>query len=214
MPPAEPLEPEALFVHPISAACLSVFAERGFQAAQVDEIVARAGVDRAEFDRLFDGKEDAAVRVFDAYVKGFLRKAREAFASTPSWPDNLRAAAYVAARWIQDHPEGTTFGMVTSMEAGERARLVREEIFRWAARRIDEGREVAPDPESVPDAAPLMAVGAIVEILARQAQGTIDADPIEMVPQLMYGAVRPYLGEEAARRELTIPPPPHLAPAS
>ena len=32
-----------------------------------------------------------------------------------------------------------------------------------------------------------------------------------MVPGLMYGAVRPYLGEDAARAELEISPPPDLA---
>jgi hypothetical protein len=32
----------------------------------------------------------------------------------------------------------------------------------------------------------------------------------ETVPELMYGAVRPYLGEAAARRELDIPPPPRV----
>jgi len=45
----------------------------------------------------------------------------------------------------------------------------------------------------------------------REGQGRLSSAPVELVPELMYGAVRPYLGEEAARRELTIPPPPDLA---
>jgi hypothetical protein len=34
------------------------------------------------------------------------------------------------------------------------------------------------------------------------------------VPRMMYAAVRPYLGEEAARAELEIPPPSDLARSS
>jgi AcrR family transcriptional regulator len=211
MAPLDPLEPRALFAHPLCAAVVAVFAERGFPAARIEEMVARAGVDRAEFDRLFDDKEDAAARVTEAYVDDFERKVGRAYASAPLWPDSLRAAAYAATRWIREFPEGTRFGMVSSLEAGEGARLWRERVFRWSAGLIDEGRRVAPDPDAVPDGAALMAVGAVAEMLSRQVQGVFDADPVAMVPQLMYAAVRPYLGEEAAGRELTIPPPPDLA---
>jgi hypothetical protein len=59
-----------------------------------------------------------------------------------------------------------------------------------------------------------MAMGAIVETLRRQQEGTLAEDVVEAVPKMMYAAVRPYLGEEAARRELEIPPPPDLAETS
>jgi AcrR family transcriptional regulator len=204
------LEGPDLFVHPVAAALIAVIAERGYANATITEIVSRAGIERAEFDRLFDGKEDAAVRVFESYGEEYQRRALRAYRSEAIWPDSLRAAAYVAARWILEYPEATRFGMVNAMEAGEALRLRRESVFRWSAALIEEGRKVAADPSAVPAGAALMAAGAVAEILNRQVQGTIEADPIEMVPQLMYGAVRPYLGEAAARRELSIPPPPDL----
>ncbi len=213
MPRPGRLEPGALFAHPLAAAVIATIAERGFAAATVEEMSARAGVERAEFDRIFDGREDAAAQVFDAYAEDFERRAQRAFDSESGWPDNLRAAAYETTRWIRDYPEGTAFGMVVSLEAGEEVRLRRERTFRWCAGLIEQGRLVAPEPSAVPEGAALMAVGAVTEILARQVQGTLEADPVEMVPQLMYGAVRPYLGEAAARRELSIPPPADLAPA-
>jgi AcrR family transcriptional regulator len=199
-----------LFGNRLGATVIEVIAERGFTAATIEEIVERAGIDRAEFDRLFSDKEDAALQVFDSYVREYERRALAAYRSEDRWPDNLRAAAYVAARWILEFPEAAQFGMINVLEAGEPLRIRRENVFRWSAALIEEGRKVAPDPDQVPAGAALMATGAVAEILHRYVQRTIDADPIAMVPQLMYGAVRPYLGEEAARRELEIPPPPDL----
>ena len=213
MAPTSPLEPAILFRHPLAAAVVAELAEAGFQAASIDAMIARAGSSRAEFDRFFDDKEDAATRVFEAYAENFKERAGRAFAAESTWPDNLRAAAYETARWILDHPHGTRFGMVSSLEAGERPRLVREGTFRWCAGLIEQGREVAPNPVAVPEGAALMAVGAIVEILARTTQGTLEADTVAMVAPMMYGAVRPYLGEEVARAELVIPPPADLLPA-
>jgi AcrR family transcriptional regulator len=205
------LEGPALFEHPISAAVIAAIFERGYQGASVEEFLQRSGITAAEFDRRFDGKRDATLRVFEAYIDDFVTRARTAFESSPDWPENLRATAYEVVRWIGRYPEAAWFGMVGVLEAGDMALVRREEVFKWCASLIDRGRAVAPDPEAVPRSAPLIAIGAIVEMLRRYEEGSLIADPIATVPELMYAAVRPYLGEEAARRELEIPPPPDLA---
>jgi AcrR family transcriptional regulator len=209
-PPTPPLEGPALFAHPLAGAVVAVVAERGYADASVEDFIRRAGVEREEFDRLFADKGDAVLRVFEAYADDFERTVGRSFESSPTWPDNLRAAAYASLRWMRDYPEGIRFGMVGVLEAGEMVRVRREDVFRWCAGLIDKGRELAPDPDAVPAGAALMAIGAAVELLTRQIQGTVEADPSEMVQRLMYGAVRPYLGEQAARRELEILPPLHL----
>lgn len=207
---ATPLEGLELFRHPLAPAVMAVVHERGYPDATVADFIARAGIEPSAFVGQFRDKKDVVLRVFESYIDDFEAKVKTAYATSPNWPDNLRAAAYETTRWIRDHPDGTWFGMVGALEAGEMARVRRENVFRWCAGLIDEGRAAAPDPGAVPEGAPLMAVGAIVEILTRQVQGTIIADPVETVPKMMYGAVRPYLGEGAARRELTIPPPADL----
>jgi AcrR family transcriptional regulator len=207
-----PLEGASLFAHPVATALFAVMRERGYGGTAVEEVLDRAGITREEFDRSFDGKADLTMRVFDAYIADFKEKAGATFASAPTWPDNMRAAAYATARWIRDNPDAAWFGMVGALEAGEMALVLREETFKWSARLIEAGRAVAPDPEAVPAAAPLMAMGAIVETLRRQQEGSVAEDVVEAVPKMMYGAVRPYLGEEAARRELEIAPPPDLRP--
>jgi AcrR family transcriptional regulator len=205
------LEGAALFAHPLATALLAVVHERGYEAATVEEILARAGISRADFDRRFAGKEDVTLRVFEAMIDDYVGRVGRAFAAAPPWPASLRAAAYETARWILAHPDGTWFGMVGVLEAGDMALVRREEVFRWAASLIDRGRELASEPEAVPRAAPLIAVGAMVDGLRRQQQRELKVR-VEVVPRLMYASVRPYLGEVAARRELTIPPPGDLRP--
>jgi AcrR family transcriptional regulator len=200
-----------LLGHPLATALFTATREHGYEAVSVEELVEGAGISREEFDAEFTGKTDLTVKVFEAYTDDFKARAGRVFESVPTWPDNMRAAAYETARWLREHPESVWFGMVGALAAPDRVLLLREQTFIWAAGVIDAGRALAPDPEAVPAGAALMAVGAIAETLRRQQEGTIDEDIVAAVPKMMYAAVRPYLGEEVARRELEIPPPADLA---
>jgi AcrR family transcriptional regulator len=208
---AQRLEGAALFDHPISAAVVAVVRERGYERASVEEFCRYAGIGREEFERNFSDKAEATVRVFEAYIADFKARVGAAYRISGPWPGSLRAAAYEVIRWMREHPDAPWFGMVGMLEAGEMALVRREEVFKWCAELIDGGREVTADPAGIPTAAPLLAVGAVVETLRRQEEGSIEKAPVEAVPKLMYGAVRPYLGEAAARAELEIPPPADLA---
>ena len=205
------LDGPALLRHPLAVALVEVIGSRGYRAASVEQVAAHAGVAVAEFERLFAGKEDATLRVFAALIADFERRVGDAFDRRPSWPASLREAAYEAARWLGDHPAAARFG-ASLLEGPEMALVMREEALRWCESLIDAGRMAALDPAALPAGAATIAIGGIAEILTRRVREGAAADPGQWVPQLMYGAVRPYLGEEAARAELEIPPPPGLRP--
>jgi AcrR family transcriptional regulator len=189
---------------------MEVLREQGFEAADTAGICRRAGVRIEDLSGRMRNKTYLVLMVSEAYADDFQAGVEAAFESEPTWPDNLRAAAYQVVRWIGRYPEATWWGSVGLLEAGETARARRDEIFAWAAEMIDRGRAAAPDPAAVPEHAAMLAIGAIVETLGRQMHGGIDAEPVEGVRWLMSSAVRPYLGEVAARAELEIPPPPDL----
>jgi AcrR family transcriptional regulator len=199
-----------LFAHPLAKATLEVLRERGFVATEVTEICRRAGVDPGDLSAPMRDKRYLVIAVSEVYADDFQSEVGAAFHAEDVWPDSLRAAAYQVVRWITRHPEAAWWGTVGLLEAGEAARARRDEIFAWAAGLIDAGREAAPDPAAVPDHAATLAIGSIVETLGRKMQGRISGEPVDGVRWLMYGAVRPYLGEEAARAELEIPPPADL----
>jgi AcrR family transcriptional regulator len=197
------------YADPIFAALIAVVAERGYEATTVAEIARRAGVDRADFERRFADKDACALLCFEAFVADYEWRVESAYHSQPDWRTGLRATAYEVAEWICEHPDLIRFGTVDSLEAkSEMIRVRREEVLGYGARVIDRGRAEAADPDAIPSSAGVMAVGSIVQLLTLQMQGHRNLDPFTVVREMLYLAVRPYVGEQAAREELTLPRPP------
>ncbi len=192
----------------VEAAMIELVVTYGYSETSVEMVLDRAAVSRGEFERHYAGKEDCALQTFDDYAERFKRQVGDAYASHDDWCDSLRAAAYAAARWIRDKPKATRYGVLDFLNASEMAQVRREAIFQDFVAMIDAGRYELDDPESVPRSAAVTAIGAIAEMLTQRLQGAEPARPYEMVPQLMYIAVRPYLGHAEALEELSIPPPP------
>jgi AcrR family transcriptional regulator len=208
--PPPPLEGANLLAHPIAAAVMATIRERGYPDARVEEFLSRAGMTEADFDRQFAGKEELSLRVFEAYIDDFVDRVDAAYSMGGPWPGSLRAAAYETARWVTANPAVTWFGLVGVLEAGDMARARRDQVFRWAASLVDAGRPVAVDPEAVPRSAPLVTIGGIAEGLRRHEEGDVGVGVAEAIQRMMYLAVRPYLGEAAARTEFEIEPPADL----
>lgn len=181
--------------------------ERGYEAVTVAEICARAGGGETDFRRFFASKQECALAALEEMIASNQRTVRGAFESEPRWPDSLRAAAYAQARWIVANPRKTRFGMLETLWASELTSALRDQLFGGYVAMIDAGRSVASDPDSIPPLTAESVVGSIAQVLTRYSERDEGRDPVSGVPEMMYLAVRPYLGEEAARRELTIPPP-------
>lgn len=191
----------------IYEATLDLVTSKGYDAVDVEQIAERAGIERGEFDSLFPSKEACAIAVFEDFMDVFNRQVVGAYESEPQWPDSLRAAAYAVALWMTEHPREVRFGATGLLWAGEAAQAKREIAFQKFVAMVDAGRSLAPDPELVPAFTAEGVIGSIAEMITKRAQGPDDLRPYDFVPQLMAVAVRPYLGDEAAARELTHPPP-------
>ncbi|HEX5712532.1 MAG TPA: TetR/AcrR family transcriptional regulator [Solirubrobacterales bacterium] len=195
----------------IREATLDLVAEGGYEAATVEAVVARAGVSRAQFDQRFAGKDDLYVALFEEIAAEFEAEVNDAFDAHDAWRDGLRACAYAAARFIRDHPREVSFGVLQMFVAGDLAQAYRERQLQRMADLIDRGREELDDPDSINRSVAEGAIGSIYATLTKELQsgaGVVRAE--EFVPDMMYIAVRPYLGHEVAREELSIPPPPEV----
>ncbi len=187
-------------------ALLDLSASGGYETVTVDALLESAAASEAEFDANFADLEDCAMQLLDRFLPAIQAKIESAYQAEDYWPDALRAASYVVADWIVSHPREVRFGAVELLKVGELARVRREAVFMSFAYMINAGRECCEDPAAAPELVGERAIGSLAEILTAQLrQGMPDAH--SFVPQLMYLAVLPYLGEEIAARELTIPPP-------
>lgn len=192
---------------PIMEAMLDLSFAHGYAAVTIAQICERAGVEREDFDACFASMEACALALLEELAEDNFRAVRAAYDAEESWPDSLRASAYAVAEWINANPKKTRFGIVEMLSAGELTHAFRDRFFERYTAMIDGGREVATNPEAIPTSTSEAVIGSITEMLTKRLQrGDVDA-PQDYIPELMYLAVRPYLGEAAARRELSIPPP-------
>lgn len=193
----------------IRRAVVDVVVERGYAETTVEAIVDRAGVTRAEFNERFAGKGDCCLRVYEAQIADFDRYVVEAYLSHEAWRDRLRAVAYAIARYVRDHPREALFGEIQMREGMEMAQARRDAYMQRLVDLIDAGRAELDDPDSLNRGVAERALGAVYVVMLKQLQqdGRTDGAS-EMVPELMYVVLRPYVGHEAAREELRIPPPP------
>lgn len=191
-----------------TAAMIELTSERGFDAASVEAIAARAGGSVEEFEALFPTKLECATAAMRELAASNLRAVRGAFDRQERWPDSLRAAAYAHGEWILAHPLEARFVTLETLWASELTSALRDDLFAEYIAMVDAGRAVAPDPDAVPAYTAEGVVGAIADVMARGLGREVDREALAVIPEMMYLAVRPYLGEEAARRELTASAPP------
>lgn len=99
-------------------AMLDLTVEQGYEAVSVEQVVERAGASRKDFSVFFASKEDCAIAVLEELAGDSLQTVREAYDGQAQWPDSLRAAAHVKARWMVENPKWVRFGMVEMLGPG------------------------------------------------------------------------------------------------
>lgn len=192
----------------LAAAAIDLVLERGYESVTVDDLIARAGVGPPEFEREFSGKEECVLAVIDIETQRFKGIVYGVYGKEDRWRDGLRAAAYAAARFVRENPRYIVFATMMMNSATELARARRDMYVQMLSELVDAGRCELEDPTSVSTDTALAVVGGIYELMQRElsrGRGTGRAE--DYVPQLMYLAVRPYLGHQEAMEELSIPAP-------
>jgi AcrR family transcriptional regulator len=192
---------------PIQEAMIDLVLEHGFEQTSVEMVCERAGVTRQEFGRRYAGKNDCAAQIFDRWSDEYLRQVWGAYKKHVSWREGLRAAGYASARFFERHPREVRFGIVEMTRAGDMHQAKTELILSSAVDMIDGGRGVLEDPDSMSRSSAEWVAGSYMEMALKRLAESDEISVTELVPELMYLAVRPYLGEEAAQEELAMPPP-------
>jgi AcrR family transcriptional regulator len=196
---------------PFAETLLDLALDCGIDRLSAARVAELTGMQEAEFERRFGSLENCYLELFEEVWSSFEAAIMSAYESRSEWRDQMRAAAYAAARWLRDHPRQVRFAAIEMLTAGPMAQAVRERHLEGMVDLIDRGRRCLPDSNAVGREVAIMVMGAVQGLLLkelRQGRGTADAEAA--VPQLMYMAVRPYLGEDAAREEIGMPPPAEL----
>ena len=184
-------------------AVVDLVLEMGYDDFDVDRACEISGFDRGDFDRLFEGKDDCLIRVYEANMADFDATVFAAYEVQASWRDGLRAAAYAAARHLRAHPRELVFGEFQMRVGSDMAQALRDNYLQRIVDMVDEGRGELDNPDSIGRGVAEGVCGSFIGFLMRELQsrgGPRSAE--DMIPEMMYIAVRPYLGPKVALEEL------------
>ncbi len=175
---------------------LKAVGTHGYERTTVQDAIAEAGVYRQAFYDSFSGKEDCYLQALDAGSAWVELAMRDAAAGATSWRANLHGALAGLLRFLDEQPAVGRALLVEVHAAGPGAVAKRTEAMGRAATMMDLAREESGD------AAPAISAEAVVagilavlhsRLAANQADGFI-----RLLPELMYLAVLPFFGTEAA----------------
>lgn len=198
-------------VQQLREALLDLCAERGYKKLKLKHLLERAGMDKDTFHRHYADLDACFAAVLGEVYDDFFTRATAAVAGQSGWRDRMRATAYALLRFLRADERVARLAAVEVQYAGKRAQELFLETFNRLVKLLDEGSSEADGTET-PGLATAIGVGGVVfaRIQEAVAEGELGLGE-EEIPELMYAAVFPYLGAEAAEEELRTPPPPDLA---
>jgi AcrR family transcriptional regulator len=174
--------------------------ERGYHDASIADVIKAAGVTRKAFYKRFEDKEQCFIAAYERELARLLTLTLEAFETQDEWADRVRAALSALLHALARDAAAARVCFIEVMAAGPRAIAARNEAMRGFTIIFDTGR--LEDDRARPPALALNMVGGMSEIVHREVATGQTEDLPEVLPDLMYTAVLPILGPEAAEREL------------
>lgn len=185
-------------------AMIQVVAEQGFAETTVADIISTAGVSRATFYEQFADKEDCFVAAYATVMDRMLAFVAEGFAADDSddWIERLRGGIRSLLRYLAQNPVAVRVGIVEGFGAGARARDRYQQAVSAFFPFLDAGRELIDSPERVPGETSRVIVGGISALIFNEASAGNSKRLPQLLPEMIYLAVVPYMGHEAAMKAM------------
>ncbi len=199
MSPAEKAEQERDLIR---RALVSLIDEQGYAKTTVDDLLERAQIDRATFERQFETLDACFAEVWTEYAQALAGPVLVVYADAGNWRDGIRAQAWKLCRMTIEDELRARICMVEVNFGGELVQATRDIVMAGYVELVQLGRHETDRGAEVPKAQAEAVVGAIWERVRRRIKtGRLDA-LVGDVPGLLYLAYLPYLGPEAAQEEL------------
>jgi AcrR family transcriptional regulator len=182
------------------AAVVRVTAANGYESTTVGDILGEAGVGRESFYELFDDKLDCMLAAHKVLVDNLEERVRSAYEKRGPWPARMRDALATTLEWFAADPDAARFTLVELSTVGPAFRPRFQAEFSRFIKLLNEGMDAeGMDPELA--RASDLAVGAtLARIYEEVVLGRAEKLP-RLLPDLTYGLLVPFVGEDVARAE-------------
>jgi AcrR family transcriptional regulator len=170
----------------------------GYQAMSVEAVVGGAGVSRRTFYDNFKSKEDAFLTAYEEIGAELVLSVQESFDAAETFPAGVIACCRAFLEFVAARPHYADMCIVEVLAAGPGALARRNAVMAAFAQLLHEGAELVEDLTHPPELTAETVVGGIYEIVySRVLQGKTAELP-ELLPDLAYSMMLPYLGHAAA----------------
>jgi AcrR family transcriptional regulator len=193
----------------------------GYQAMSVEAVVATAGVSRRTFYDYFTSKDDAFLTAYETIGGQLIQYVSAAYAASATFEEGVVGCLRAFLEFVASEPEYAEMCIVEGMAAGPAALERRNAVLTALVQLVRAGADTLPERLHPPELTAETIIGGIYEIVySRVLEGKTAKLP-ELLPDLAYSMMLPYLGHEASERaveRLTSGPPdtgvrPEPAPA-
>ncbi len=179
------------------AAVVRVTATKGFRGSSVADILKDAGVGRETFYKHFKDKEDCFVTANDALVADLEAAVKNSYDRPGAWPQRVRRGLATTLEWFAASPQAARVMMIEMGTVGPIASARFRDTFRRFTTLLDEGREFIEDAPDLPNLSSISGGAVFSRVYEEVALGNA-ADLPDLLPQLTFELLLPYIGEEAA----------------
>lgn len=185
------------------AAMLRAVNELTYREVSVQDVLERAGVSRPTFYVHFENKEACFLEAFDSAAAQLRERLETAAGEGETWRDSLRLALADLLRFAAEDPDAAMSLIVDARAACPEALRRRDELLDGFASCLDQRVRAEGSPASAPSGIAAAGIVGGVEALLYSRLYRGETDDLEsLLAPLMYFAVLPYEGHEAASVEL------------
>jgi AcrR family transcriptional regulator len=196
--------PEPLIAHSQRERILVAMAEscarKGLGATTISDIVGPAGVSRATFYELFEDKGDCFQAAMELSLADAMERVVGAFSPDKPWAVLVRDSAAAFLDLLASRPAFARMALVEAPASGRRAFEMYAAGKRVLLNLLDRGREEAVEEVAIPDSAGRAALAGAESLIVGQILAGNAERLRELLPDVVYIAIVPYLGLEEALR--------------
>jgi AcrR family transcriptional regulator len=175
---------------------LKAVGTHGYERTTVQDAIAEAGVYRQAFYDSFRDKEDCYLQALDAGSAWVELAMRDAAIGRTTWRSQLRGALTGLLGFLDEEPAIGRALLVEVHAAGAEAVGKRTEAMARASSMMDLAREESDD--RAPAISAEAVVAGILAVLHSRLASNQTSGYLRLLPELMYLAVLPFFGADAA----------------
>lgn len=182
-----------------------VVCRKGYDATTVADVIETAGVSRTTFYEMFRDKQDCFLASYDAVFDVLLYAVENAYRKTDgTWPERIRAGIRALVTLLAQESDIARMAMVEVTSAGPAARQRYRDGLNRFLPFLDEGRGWSEHSKLLPATTSRLAIGAAATLIFDEVRAGRASELERMLPELVFAVLMPYIGPEAAAREMEL----------